>query len=224
MEIQWLGHAAFKLTGGGSVVYIDPSVMPYLGQKSRDLMSHAEPADVVLTTHEHADHCSPEIIARLLKPGTIIVGPSSCRPKLGSQFREMNPGDTASFGNVNVRAVEAYNVVRHRAPGTPFHPRGTGVGYVVTIEGQSVYHAGDTEPVPEMEHVGPVDVALMPVDGHYTMSPAEALQSAALAGARTMIPMHFFDTKIETVLEAAKAVQGMEVKFLDLGQTYEPGQ
>lgn len=222
MKIQWLGHAAVKLTGKDSVVYIDPSAMPYLGQKAKDLMSSAEPADVVLITHEHADHCSPELIAHLLKPGTIIVGPSSCRAKLGSQFRELNPGGRATFGNVTVRAVEAYNVVRHRSPGTPFHSRETGVGYVVTIDGVTVYHAGDTEPITEMEQIGPVDVALMPVDGHYTMSPAEALQGATLVGAGTMIPIHFFDTGIDAILEAARAVPGIRVKLLDPGQTYEP--
>ncbi len=221
MKIQWLGHAAVKLSGGGSVVYIDPSAMPYLGKKAQDAMKGAEPADVVLVTHEHADHCSTDIIERLTKPGTIIVGPAACSKKLGPAFQQMNPGDTAIFGSVHVRAVEAYNVVRHRTPGTPFHPRGTGIGYIVTLDGFRVYHAGDTEPIPEMEQYGPVDIAFLPVDGHYTMSPAEAVNSATLLRAETVIPMHFFETDADTVLDAAKAVPSIPVKILDIGQTYE---
>jgi len=221
MKIQWLGHAAVKLTGAGSVVYIDPSEMPYLGKKARDLMARPEPADLVLVTHEHADHCSPEIIARLKKTGTTIVAPGSCRATLGPHFHEVHPGDTATFGSVQVRAVEAYNVVRHHSPGTPFHPRETGVGYIVTIDGHSIYHAGDTEPIPEMERYGPVDVALLPVDNHYTMSAAEALQSATLVGAGVVIPIHFFDTEVQAVLDAAKAVPGIPVKALSPGETFE---
>ncbi|MFW6055820.1 MAG: MBL fold metallo-hydrolase, partial [Chloroflexota bacterium] len=128
MKVQWLGHAAVKLSGGGAVVYIDPSVMPYLGKKARDVMETVEPADLILVTHEHADHCSTDTIERLKKPGTVIVAPASCEEKLGSVFWSMDAGDEAAFGNVHVRAVEAYNVVRHRTPGTPFHPRGTGIG------------------------------------------------------------------------------------------------
>ena len=221
MKVQWLGHAAVKLSGADSVVYIDPSVMPYLGEKARDTMHAAEPADIVLVTHEHADHCSTDIIERLAKPGTTVVGPASCRKKLGSMFHEMNPGDTASFGSVHVQAVEAYNVVRHRTPGTPFHPKGTGLGYIVTMDGHSIYHAGDTEPIPEMEQYGPVDVAFLPVDGYYTMSPAEALESATLLRAHTVIPVHFFETDADAVLEATEAVPGISVEILDIGQTYE---
>ncbi len=221
MKIQWLGHAAVKLSGGGSVVYIDPSVMPYLGQKAREAMEGAEPADVVLVTHEHADHCSAETIDRLRKPDTVIVAPASCEAKLGSEFRPMSAGDEATFGSVHVRAVEAYNVIRHRTPGTPFHPKETGLGYIVTMDGHSIYHAGDTEPIPEMERFGPVDVALLPVDGHYTMSAAEALDSATMVSASIVIPLHFFETDIDTVLDAAKAVPSIPVKILDVGQTYE---
>ncbi|MFW6056688.1 MAG: MBL fold metallo-hydrolase [Chloroflexota bacterium] len=95
------------------------------------------------------------------------------------------------------------------------------MGYIVTLEGYSVYHAGDTEPIPEMEQYGPVDIAFLPVDGHYTMSPAEALDSATLVKAETLIPVHFFETDVNAVLDAAKAVPGIPVKILDIGQTYE---
>jgi L-ascorbate metabolism protein UlaG (beta-lactamase superfamily) len=221
MKIQWLGHAGVKITGAGSVVYIDPSEMPYLGRKAREVMSRQEAGDVILVSHEHADHCSPEVIARLRKPSTAIVGPSSCRAKVGAGLHEVKPGDTLSFGNVSIRVVEAYNVARHRSPGTPFHPKGTGVGYIVTIDGKTVYHAGDTEPIQEMESIGPVDVALLPVDDHYTMSPAEALRGAALVRAGTMIPMHFFETGAESVLRAAKDAPDVHVAMLGLGEAFE---
>ncbi len=222
MEITWLGHAAFRLKGRAQTVYIDPVEMEYCGARARRLFAAPEPADIILLTHQHTDHCNADSFKRMRTPATIVIGPRGCRDKIRGLVQEMSPGERMEAGGVTIRAVHAYNVSRHRSPGTPFHPKDTGIGYVVTLDNFTVYHTGDTEPIPEMVQVGPVDVALVPVDGHYTMSPEEALQTATTVKAKTMIPMHYFDTTVGSVLSAATAAQYAGVRVLEVGETFTP--
>lgn len=223
MDITWLGHAAFRLTGQSQTVYIDPVEMEYCGARAKRLFADPLPANIILLTHHHTDHCNPESFARMRTPSTVIVGPRGCCDKVRGLVQEISPGGTSTLGGATIQAVYAYNIRRQRSPGTPFHPRGMGVGYVVTLDDHTVYHSGDTEPVPEMQGLGPVDVALLPVDGHYTMSPEEALQVAATVGARTVIPMHYFDTPVGDVLSAATASQRSGVHVLEVGETFTLG-
>lgn len=219
MDITWLGHAAFQLKGLSQTVYIDPVRMEYCGTRTKPFFESPEPADIILLTHHHTDHCNPDSFARMRRPATIIFGPRSCSDKVRGLVQVIGPGEAVTIGGATIRAVHAYNVSRQRAPGMPFHPQDTGVGYIVTLDGHTVYHAGDTEPIPELEGQGPVDVALVPVDDHYTMSPEEALQCARMVQAARVIPMHFFDTPVERVLAAAGAVPDLKVQVLEVGET-----
>jgi L-ascorbate metabolism protein UlaG (beta-lactamase superfamily) len=218
MDIMWLGHAAVRIKGQTQTVYIDPVEMEYSGAGVKHLFEAPEPADIILLTHHHTDHCNPDSFKRMRTPATVVVGPTGCSEKVRGLVQDIAAGDTLTIGGVTVHAVSAYNVSRQRSPGTPFHPQGTGVGYVVTIDNRTVYHSGDTEPVPEMEGIGPVDVALLPVDAQYTMSPEEAMVSAQRVRARMVIPMHFFDTPVERVLAAAAAAQFANVQVLEVGE------
>ncbi|MBN1152300.1 MAG: MBL fold metallo-hydrolase [Dehalococcoidia bacterium] len=219
MDITWLGHAAFRLMGTSQTVYIDPVEMEYCGARTKRLFDNPEPADIILLTHHHTDHCNPESFQRMRTPSTVIIGPRACCDKVRGLVQEIHAGDTVTIGGAIIRAVQAYNIKRQRAPGVPFHPRDTGVGYVVELDNVTVYHSGDTEPIPEMEGVGPADVALLPVDGHYTMSPEEALEAAVRVKARIVIPMHFFDTPVGGVLTGASAVQNSTIRVLEVGET-----
>lgn len=219
MEITWLGHAAFRLKGRTQTVYIDPVEMEYCGARARRLFADPEPADIILLTHHHTDHCNPESFRSMRTHSTVIVGPRGCGDKVKGLMQQVSPGDSLTVGGTTIRAVHAYNIKRQRSPGTPFHPRDTGVGYVVTLDGLTLYHSGDTEPVPEMDALGPIDVALLPVDDHYTMSPAEAMESASRLKARNVIPMHYFDTTVGSVLSAATAAQDLAVHVLEVGET-----
>ena len=221
MQIQWLGHAAFKLTKGEQTVYIDPAVIDSLASKQRRLFDDAPKADVILFTHEHPDHCDPPSYKRLLKKDTILIGPESCAAKLGKSCRAIEPEEELTIGAFTIRAVPAYNITRQRSPGNPFHPRGTGIGYLVTVEGRSLYHAGDTEPIPEMANLGPVDVALLPTDGHYTMSPDEVMQAARAVAARLTIPMHFFNSTPAEVASAAQNHTDVRLRILEIGDRYD---
>jgi L-ascorbate metabolism protein UlaG (beta-lactamase superfamily) len=173
-RIHWLGHDSFRLDGPPTV-YIDPW----------QLSAAAPPADLILVTHEHYDHCSPEDVARISTPGTVVIAPPSAAKKLGGETQVLRRGERTTVAGVQVEAVPAYNVSKR------FHPKGAdGVGYIVTIGGKRIYHTGDTDPVPEMEGLE-VDILLLPVSGTYVADAEEAAEIVRLVNPTTAIPMHF---------------------------------
>jgi len=180
VRIRRLCHAAFRLEGGGVVVYIDPFRVE---AASRD-------GDLAICTHDHYDHCSVEDLAKVLKEDGVVVAAANCSRKLsGLKYRVelLKPGDEINIKGVRVRAVPAYNV------GKPFHPRPYGgIGVVVELAGVRIYHAGDTDLIPEMEGLrGQVDVALLPVSGVYVMNAEEAVEAAKRIRPELAIPMHY---------------------------------
>jgi len=182
-NIHWLGHDSFRLDGS-STVYIDPW----------KLGDGAPPADLILITHDHYDHLSAGDIAKVSMPATTLVGPVSVTDQIdGMKTVTVSPGDTVSVGSVSVSAVSAYNTDKFRAPGEVFHPRSAGyVGYVVELDGRRIYHAGDTDVIPEMSEVR-CDVALLPVSGTYVMTADEAVRAAGMLEAAIVVPMHYGD-------------------------------
>ncbi len=179
-HIKWLGHDSFRLEGDGKVIYIDPY------QLERD-----EPkADLILITHDHFDHCSPEDIARVRTPETAVVTIAAAASKLPDPVRVVSPGETLTVQDVALQTVPAYNVNKFRSPGNPFHPEEAGhVGFIITLAGQRIYHAGDTDRIPAMDSLS-VDVALLPVSGTYVMTVDEAVKAAAAIQPKVAIPMH----------------------------------
>ena len=172
-NIEWLGHSSFRIRGR-DLIYIDPWEV-----------SNPVPADIILITHGHSDHCSESTIATLLKNDTVIVGPAGCSSKLGGRSVLMKPGDKRLVRDTFVEAVPAYNTDK------PFHPRDDGgLGYIVTIGGTRIYHAGDTDLIPEMSRIR-ADIVLLPVSGIYVMGPEEAAKAADLIKAGVAIPMHY---------------------------------
>ena len=173
VKINWLGHASFLIEGMGKVVYVDPYKV-----------SHGEKADLILVTHDHYDHCDPASIAALSKEGTIVLGPRGVKGKVtGAQ--EIKVGNLIEKTDVQVMAVPAYN--KDKA----FHPEGQGVGFVFKVGDKRIYHAGDTDRIPEMDDLGEIDVALLPVGGTYTMNASEAAEAADRIKAELTIPMHW---------------------------------
>ena len=176
-DIEWLGHATFRLSGDGRKVYIDP----YQVEDPDD-------ADLVLLTHEHFDHCSPEDAEKVSRPSTVIAGPESCRPKvasIGAEFVAVGQSGVYEAAGVRFSTVPAYNI------GKDFHPKNAGgVGYIVEIGGERIYHAGDTDRIPEMAGLE-ADVALLPVGGTYTMTAAEAAEAFKSMKAARAVPMHY---------------------------------
>lgn len=179
-DIVWLGHDCFRLSSE-KIVYIDPYE---LGQST--------PADIILVTHNHGDHCSPADIARVSKPGSVIVAPAECQAKLSTYtVQVVKPGDTVNVQGIAIEAVPAYNLTKFRSPGHPYHPKQDGkVGYIVTIGGRRVYHTGDSDLIPEMSGIS-CDIALVPVSGTYVMTAQEGAEAANLLNPKMAIPMHY---------------------------------
>lgn len=184
VTISWLGHDSFKLKNG-KILVIDPF----------KLQSAPEKAELLLITHEHFDHLSLEDIKKVVTDKTVVVAISSCKSELSKlkvgEVKLVRPGDKISVGNVTVEAVPAYNLNKYRVPGKVFHPKEDGkVGYIVTIGGVRIYHAGDTDAIPEMRGLK-TDIALLPVSGTYVMTSEEAANAAEMINPKLAIPMHY---------------------------------
>jgi L-ascorbate metabolism protein UlaG (beta-lactamase superfamily) len=183
MELKWLGHASWLLKTGDKNIYLDP----YEGE-------YKEKADIILSTHHHDDHCKPDKIALIKTNNTNIVATKECGKKINELVISLNPGESTSIGNVTIEAVEAYNFKRFRSPGTPFHPKGIGVGYLIKAEGKTIYHSGDTDFIEEMKQLNKIDVMLVPSGGTYTMDNQEAAEATIAVSPKKAIPMHIWDT------------------------------
>jgi len=184
VEISWLGHAAFLLKYAGKLIYIDPYKIRSKGS-----------ADMVLVTHEHFDHLSPDDLRKIVKHDTDIIAPESC----GSQLKGLGvgiiklikPRDKVRVREIDIETIPAYNLTKFRAPGIPYHPKEAGgVGYILTLDGVRVYHAGDTDFIPEMKELE-VDIALVPVSGTYVMTAEEAAEAVNTFKPKVAIPMHY---------------------------------
>lgn len=179
-HLHWLGHASFRLDGPVTI-YFDPW----------KLKDGSPRADIVLVSHEHFDHCSPEDVERVSGPQTVIVANAEAAKNLRGDVRVLRPGEQVMVGEVKIEAVPAYNINKFRSPGNPFHPQeAEHVGYIVTVGEERLYFAGDTDHIPEMASVD-CDVALLPVGGTYTMDAEEAAQAAADIKPRMAVPMHW---------------------------------
>ena len=209
--IKWLAHSCYKIKAEEKVIYID---MGKYGEAT-------EKADLVLITHSHYDHCDPDGIKKVLKEDTVIVAPKECAPKLLERTKTIKPGEEISIGKVRIRAVEAYNYKRFRSPGKPFHPKGFGVGYLITVSGKTIYHAGDTDLIPEMKKLGPVDIAMLPSGGTYTMDNEEAAEAAKLINPKVAIPMHRWETNPEEFKLAVEDNSKIKVEILKEGEEYQ---
>jgi L-ascorbate metabolism protein UlaG (beta-lactamase superfamily) len=178
-RLHWLGHDSFRLDGP-PVIYFDPW----------KLKGTPPLADLVLVSHEHFDHCSPDDVSKVRGPTTALVTGASTADKLpGAHI--MRPGDRLCLKGVDIEAVPAYNVSKFRSPGVPFHAKDAGhLGYVVTVNGVRLYFAGDTDRIAEMATIR-CDVALLPVSGTYVMTVEEAAEAARDIGPQIVVPMHF---------------------------------
>jgi len=209
ITVKWLGHASFEIEIDGKLIYIDP----YEGRYDRK-------ADVILVTHSHFDHCDTSKISKVRKADTVIVAPEDCVRRIGGDVKSLKPGESIEIDGVTVTAVEAYNYKRFRSPGVPFHPKGLGVGYLITAQGKTIYHAGDTDFIEEMKGLENVDLALIPTGGTYTMDNAEAAEAVLSFKPKKVIPMHRWDTDPQEFKRAVQSKLDIEVIMLNPGEEY----
>jgi len=173
----WFGHDAFRIATPKGLIYIDPF----------QLSPGHRPADLILLTHEHYDHFSPDDFTPLTTASTTIIGAASISPpSTTATFIAVRPGDQKTIQGITIKAVPAYNI------GKKFHPQGEPrVGFVITVDGIRIYHAGDTDFIPEMKQLREIDVALVPVSGTYVMTADEAAEAVNTFKPKLAIPMHY---------------------------------
>ncbi len=199
-----LAHDSVMIVSGGKTIYIDPYRISESSPK----------ADLILVTHEHYDHCDPDVIRQLSDEDTKIVAAKGCASKIENDVTETVAGDSMTVDDISIRAVEAYNI------GKPYHPKGLGVGYIIKVNDVKIYHAGDTDRIPEMKMLKDenIDIAFLPAGGTYTMDVKEASDAAADIMPKVAVPMHYgvvtgteADTEKFRALVSEKA-PGVEVK------------
>lgn len=172
-KITRLGHDTFRVSGA-KTLYFDPYEI-----------TSDDPADIILITHEHFDHCSPDDVAKIQQSSTVIVTEKDSAAKLSGDVRVIAPGQSTEVYDMQITGVPAYNVDKD------FHPKSKGwLGFVVEMEGIRLYHAGDTDFIPEMQDLE-VDIALLPVSGTYVMNVDQAIEAARTIAPKVAIPMHY---------------------------------
>ena len=206
--IHPIGHGSLMLEFDGKVIHIDPfsQVADY---------TTLPKADLILITHQHYDHLDSTALENIYKSNTTIYWTQECQKS--SKFQKpatiLKNGDRIDFKGITIEAVPAYNIVNKRPDGTPFHPKGEGNGYILTLGNQRVYVAGDTENIPEMNNLGRIDIAFLPVNLPYTMTPEMFLDAAKMVKPRILYPYHFGKTDMQKVLELFKEEKNIEVRL-----------
>ena len=205
LEITFIGHATLMFTFGGKVIHVDPwTRLADYGKLPK--------ADVILLTHDHSDHLDTKAVKILRKERTALVLTETCAEKVGGGI-VMKNGDTRVVEGFKIEAVPAYNMVHMRSAGQPFHPKGVGNGYVITFGDKRVYVAGDTENTPEMKALQKIDIAFLPMNLPYTMTPEMVADAAKAFKPRILYPYHFSDTDTAKIVDLLKGVEGIEVRI-----------
>ncbi len=208
LEITFLGHGSLLFTHGGKRIYVDPfsRVADY---------STLPKADVVLITHEHRDHLDPEALAQIRTDATDVLCTELCEGQIegGTVMRN---GDVVEVQGLHVEAIPAYNLVHKRESGDPFHPSGNGNGYVVTFDDLRVLVAGDTENTPELKAQSDIDVAFLPMNLPYTMTPEMVADVAIAMKPRILYPYHFGSTDTRRLVELLDDRPEIEVRIRNL--------
>jgi len=199
--VQWINHSTVKIKKENKVIYIDPF--------SQVLSGNEEKADLIISTHEHFDHFDPGAINGLTKDDTEVLIKKGCnrRALKARQVKELDVGASIEAKGIKVKAIQAYNLYKS------FHPKGSGMGVLLEVEGKKFYYAGDTDFIPEMKALKDenIDVAFLPIGGTYTMAADEAVEAAMAISPKIVIPTHYNFLK-ETRADAESFKKKVEEK------------
>jgi len=208
LEITFLGHGSLMLTLGEKVIHIDPfsRVADY---------STLPKADLILITHEHRDHLDIKALAGIRTDETAIVLTELCDEQIEGGI-VMRNGDMSVIQGLSIEAVPAYNLIHTRESGDPFHPCGQGNGYIITIGDKRVYVAGDSENTPDMMNLNDIDIAFLPMNLPYTMTPKMVAEAAVAMKPRILYPYHFGSTDTSELAELLEDHPEIEVRIRNM--------
>ncbi len=212
LSITFLGHGSLLFTFEGMTIAVDPY------SKVADYAALPK-ADIVLVTHEHGDHLDMGAIQAIRTDKTVVAANPGAAGKIPGAMVLRNgdmktfPGTRKGSRGIQVTAVPAYNIVHERSPGVPFHPKGQGNGYVLAFGDRRVYVAGDTENIPEMKALAGIDIAFLPMNLPYTMTPEMAADAARTIRPKILYPYHFGETDTSRLVELLRDEKGIEVRI-----------
>jgi L-ascorbate metabolism protein UlaG (beta-lactamase superfamily) len=205
LEITFIGHGSLMFSFSGITIHVDP------WSRVGDYEELPE-ADIVLITHEHSDHLDETALAAVRKAETVTLLTELCA-KRGIDGIVMDNGDTTVVHGIRIVALPAYNIKHKRPDGSPFHPLGAGNGYLLHFGDTRVYVAGDTENIPEMADIAGIDIAFLPMNLPYTMSPEMAAAAARILKPRILYPYHYGDTDTGKLVEQLADSPAIEVRI-----------
>lgn len=207
IKISFIGHGTLMFTLKSKVIHIDPfsRLADYSGLPK---------ADLVLITHHHRDHLDLEALKLIIPANKIpIIAPSKCAEKIELKSIIMNNGDKKEVMGLIIEAIPAYNVKHKRDSGDPYHMKGEGNGYVITIGDTRIYIAGDTENIPEMSNLGKIDIAFLPMNLPYTMTPEMVADAAKTIKPKVLYPYHFGKTETSKIIELLEKEKDIKVRI-----------
>ena len=205
LTITFVGHGTLMFRFRGKVIHIDPV-------SAEADYSTMPKGDIILVTHEHGDHLDPQAIAKVRKEGTTVLRTEKCATAVTGGI-VMRNGDVRTVAGLRVEAVAAYNIVHKRSSGEPFHPRGEGNGYVITFGDKLVYVAGDTENVPEIKDLQNIDVAFLPMNLPYTMTPDMVADAARAFRPKILYAYHFGNTDTSELVKLLTEEDDIELRI-----------
>ncbi len=205
LTITFIGHGSLMFTFGGKVIHVDPF------SKLADY-SKLPKADIVLITHEHRDHLDTAALDKIRAEKTrfVVNGAGAAQVNGGTVLKN---GDVKTIEGITIEAVPAYNIVSKRENGQPYHPIGSGNGYIMTFGDKRVYVAGDTENIPEMKGFKNIDVAFLPMNLPYTMTPEMVADAADMIEPKVLYPYHTGETDLPKLTSLMKDRKGIEVRI-----------
>lgn len=207
VELHFIGHGSLMFRLDSFCIHIDPV-------RSSGDYTNLPQADLILVTHDHFDHFDPDLIGELRKPETILLSDAGTASQL-KWAQAMKAGDKKVVNDITVEAVPAYNIVSMRSPGEPFHPKGTGNGYIITIGNRRIYVAGDTEYIPEMKELKDIYIAFLPMNQPYTMTPEMVADAALAFKPKILYPYHYSETKTDKLIQLLKNTD-IEIRIRNL--------
>jgi len=208
LKITFVGHGTLIFNFGGKVIHVDP----YSALADYNILPKA---DMILLTHEHRDHLDLKALNTVRTGKTVVVLTETCAKQVQGGMVMMN-GDVKTVEGLKIEAVPAYNIIHKRDTGQPFHPKGLGNGYIITFGDKRVYVAGDTENVPEMKGLKKIDIAFLPMNLPYTMTPEMVAEAAKAFKPKMLYPYHFGETDTSKLVSLLKGTPEIEVRIRNM--------
>lgn len=205
LKFTFIGHGTLMVSFAQKIIHIDP-VSRYADY------SQLPEADIILITHHHGDHLDPEVMEMLRSEKTDLVLTEKCAQEVEGGLIMKN-GDIRTVQGLKIEAVPAYNIVHMRSPDVPYHIKGEGNGYVITFGDKRVYVAGDTENIPEMKELEHIDIAFLPMNLPYTMSPEMVADAAKAFRPKILYPYHYGQTDPAKIVELLAGEEDIEVRI-----------